>query len=98
MLSFLVSNKRNLYFKRFKVGNCLSMALAGRPEEMSTHAYPWALAARPLALPPQETWDRAREMAGMQNLTMVAWLWGHFTIAGPLILGQSRTSHCSQIN
>ena len=46
------------------------MILATKPEETHTHTHtqPWTLAARLQAQPPQETWSRARKMAGMQNL------------------------------
>lgn len=36
---------------------------------------------------------QAQRMAGMQNLTMGAWPWGHFVTGGTLIRGQLMTSH-----
>lgn len=51
--------------------------------------------------PPSSTTSgdgQGQKIAGMHNLTMVAWLWCPFIPGGTVILGQLMTSHKSQRN
>ena len=74
------------------MGNSLLVSLSLKPMETGTHAA-WG----PGSLLPGPTLSgdlkQAQEMAGMKNLTMGAWPWGHFITGGTVILGQLMTSH-----